>query len=317
MEISIVIPLYGSENTITPVIDEIREEMTRIQVQEYEIILVNDCSPDNVLVNAKNLAKNDKKIKVISLAKNSGNQAAMMVGYRYSKGRYVVSMDDDYQTPGNEIGGMIDKLLKDDLDVVFAKYPVKKYSKFRLFGSWANYKMAEIMLGKPKDLQTNSFFVMRKFVRDEIVLYSNNFLYVYGIIFAITSRVGNAETSHRERLHGKSGQNLRKLFMFWLNGFLNFSTKPLRISTVSGFIFSFIAAVTAVWALIARILNPDAPIGWASTIITILFFSGIQLVSIGLLGEYLGRLYISSSKLPRAVVREIINCDESEKQTLI
>ena len=314
MDLSIVIPLYVSEKTIVPVVEELQQELACIHIENYEIILVNDCSPDNVLAVAKDIARQDKRIKIISLARNSGQMAALMTGYRHTSGKYIVSMDDDYQTPGNEIGKLIEKLEKDDLDVVFAYYPAQKQSRFRLFGSFVHYKMAEIMLDKPKGVRTNSFYIMRKFVRDEIVRYNNNYPYTYGIIFAITSKCGNVDTNHRHRMFGKSNHSFRKLVGMWLNGFLNFSTKPLRVSAFVGFIVAFFAAVGIIWTTIMRILNPEAPLGWASMIIAILFFSGVQLVSIGLLGEYLGRLYVSVSKVPTTVVRETVNFSYEEEK---
>jgi len=222
-------------------------------------------------------------------------------------------MDDDYQTPGNEIGKLIEALETKDLDVVFARYPKRKQNLFRRFGSLVNHKMAEIMVGKPKGLNTNSFYVMRKFVRDEIVRYESNYPYIGGVIFAVTGNVGHVDTEHRDRLEGKSGYSLRKLLALWVNGFLNFSAKPLRVSTTFGFIIAAAAAVAGGWIAISRLLNPDAPVGWASTAVIILFFAGVQLVSIGVLGEYLGRLYISNSKLPTAVVRETVNCEKTPK----
>jgi len=315
MKLSVVIPLYRSENTITPVIEEIKQELNRIKIEDYEIILVDDCSPDGVLQKVKKIAEGDRRVKVISLARNIGQATALMAGYRYARGDYIISMDDDFQTPGSEIGKLIDELETKDLDVVFARYPQIRKSRFRTFGSHVNHKMAEIMVGKPKGVRINSFYIMRKFVRDEIVQYKNNYPYHFGIIFAATSRVGNVDTLHRPRMEGKSGYSLHKLLSLWVNGFLNFSAMPLRVSTIMGFVIAIFAAIAAIWVIVSRLINPEVPIGWASTVITVLFFSGVQLVSIGLLGEYLGRLYISSSRLPTAVVRETVNCEDENTGT--
>lgn len=312
MELSIIIALYNSEKTISPVIEEVQEELNRIHMEDYEIILINDCSSDNVLTIAKELALKNKRIKIIDLAKNVGQTSAVMMGFRFASGNYIIDMDDDFQTPGNEIGKLIETLEKEDLDVVFARYPHQKHTLFREFGSHANYKMAEYLAGKPKGLHTNGFYIMRKFVCDEIIHYNNNYPYIFGIIFSITNRVGNVDISHRERLHGKSGHNLRKLLSLWLNGFLSFSIKPLRISSLIGFISSGAALVATIWITISRLMNPDSPLGYASTMVTILFFAGVQLISIGLLGEYLGRLYISSSNLPKAVIRSVFNMDKED-----
>jgi undecaprenyl-phosphate 4-deoxy-4-formamido-L-arabinose transferase len=237
----------------------------------------------------------------------------MITGYKYATGKYIVNMDDDFQNPASEIVKLISKLEDDNLDVVFAKYYSQKQSGFRLLGSRLNYKMTEYMMGKPKGIQTNAFFVMRKFVSDEIVKYNNNYPYVFGIIFAATSNIGNVEIEHRARLKGESGYTFASLVSLWMNGALSFSVKPLRMATWFGFAVSFIAFLGIIGAFISRILNPFAPLGWASTVIIILFFAGVQLASIGLLGEYIGRLYISNSNLPKAVVREMVNITKDEK----
>lgn len=308
--VSVVIPLYNSSKTIQPVIEEIREEFKRIGTDNYEIVLVNDCSPDNVLDVVTEMARQDRRIKVASLAKNMGQTTAMIAGYTYASGEFIVNMDDDYQMPGFEIGRLLQTLIDGDYDVVFAKYRKQKESKFRRFGSDINCKMAEIMIGKPKSIRSNSFFIMRSFIRDEIIKYSNHYPYVYGIIFASTSKIANVETEHRKRENGKSNYSFGKLLGLWLNGFLNFSVRPLRISTVVGAVVSAVSAVIAVVLAISRIYNPDGVAGWTSIVIIILFFAGLQLISIGLLGEYLGRLYISSSNLPKYVVRKTFNIDE-------
>lgn len=312
-KISIVIGIFNSAKTIEPVIQEIVEEMSRLSSYDYEVILVNDFSPDNVFEIAKDLAANNSKIKVIDLAKNSGQTNAVITGYRYATGDYIVEMDDDFQMPAYEIGRMVKELEEKNLDVVFAKYREHKEGKFRLLGSAINTKMTEIMIGKPKDITINSFFVMRDIVKDVIIDYQNNYPYLYGIIFATTSRIGNIEVDHRERTNGKSNYTFWKLLTLWMNGFLNFSIKPLRIATAMGIFITAVSFLVAIVLIVQRILNPAGVLGWTSIIVAIIFFAGVQLIGIGIIGEYLGRLYISASRLPRTVIREEINVEKEEK----
>lgn len=309
-KLSIVIGLYNSAKTINKVIDEIFDVFRDCKEFDVELVLVNDCGPDNVLDVVKERAMNDGRIKVIALAKNSGQTNAVMVGYRYATGDYIVEMDDDFQMPATFIIPMIRELEDNNYDVVFAKYPDKKESKFRILGSKVNSKMTELMIDKPKDIEINSFFVMRKFVRDEIIRYNNNFQYIYGIIFAVTRNVGNLLVEHRERTNGKSNQTLKGLLGLWLNGFLNFSIKPLRITTMLGVIITIISFMYAIYAVIVRLLYPTSVAGWTSIIVAIIFFAGVQLLGIGIIGEYLGRLYISMSNIPNSGIREEINIDE-------
>ena len=317
MELSIVIPMYKSEKTIKNVIDEINLELERVGLMDYEVVIVNDCSPDDALEIVKLMAKNDKRIKIIDLAKNSGQAAALMAGYKFAAGDYIVNMDDDFQHPAEEIWNMLGYLKSNDLDVVFANYLQKKQSKFRLIGSYINYIMTEFMTDKPKGIKTNSFFIMRRFVCREIIQYNIRSPYIYGIIFAATSKIGNININHRVRLEGVSNYSLLRLLSLWFSGFISFSIKPIRVFTLLGFVLAVIAIITAILTAILRLLEPDvAPLGWTSVIVAILFFSGVQLISIGLLGEYLGRLYITNSKLPTAVIREtynIINLNDCEE----
>lgn len=313
-KVSIVIGLYNSEKTIQNVIDEITLVFSTQKKYTYEIILVDDYSPDGVYELVKKIAKEDQRIKVLHLSKNVGQTNAVMEGYRYAQGDYIVEMDDDMQMSAAAILDMLHMLEEGNYDVVFARYPEQKESAFRRFGSKVNNKMTEIMLGKPRDIRINSFFVMRQFVAQEMIKYANNFPYLYGIIFAITKNVANLDVDHRERTNGKSNYTFRKLFGLWLNGFLNFSVQPLRFAVRLGATITIVSFIIAVILIIQRLFGDTQAIGWTSTIVVIIFFSGVQLLGIGLLGEYLGRLYLSASKLPRATVRETINCDCNEIQ---
>lgn len=309
-KVSIVIGLYNSEKTIEAVLEEIKTAFSGNGRYMYEIILVDDYSPDGVYALVKKLAKEDKRIKLIHLSKNAGQTNAVIEGYRYAEGDFIVEMDDDLQMPAEEILHMLDKLEEGNYDVVFARYQEQKESAFRRFGSKLNNKMTEIMVGKPKGIRVNSFFVMRKFIKDKIIQYSNNYPYMYGIIFAITNNVANVDVVHRERTNGKSNYTFKKLFGLWLNGFLNFSVKPLRLAIHFGLLVTVVSFIIMLILIIQRLTGPTQAVGWTSIMVAVIFFSGIQLIFIGVLGEYIGRLYLSNSSLPRATIRETINCDD-------
>ena len=265
-KVSIVIGLYNSEKTIMDVIREIDLAFSEQKRYEYEMIRVDDYSPDGVYELVKKEARKDKRIHVIHLARNVGQTNAVMEGYRYAQGDYVVEMDDDMQMPAAGILQMISLLEEGNYDVVFARYPEQKESAFRRFGSIVNNKMTEIMLGKPKNIRINSFFVMRKFVKDEMIRYVNNYPYLYGIIFAITKNVANIDVEHRPRTNGKSNYTFKKLLGLWLNGFLNFSVQPLRIAMRIGGIITVVSFIIAIILVIQRIFGSTQSIGWTSTI---------------------------------------------------
>ena len=306
-KVSIVIALYNSENTIGYVLDEIKETFAKQLEYDYEVVLVDDHSPDSVYSVVKKMAHEDKKIKVIHLAKNVGQTNAAIEGFRIAKGDYIVTMDDDYQMPAYEIPRMIKEIEKNNCDVVFAKYPDQKEGLFRRIGSKLNNKTSEWTAGKPKNIRVNSFYAMRSFVKDAITQYSNNYPYVYGIIFATTQNVKNITVEHRKRKAGESNYTTKKLMKLWLNGMLNFSIHPLRIAIKLGFIVTILGIVAAAILIIQKIMFGTRALGWTSLMVTIIVFSGVQLMSIGMLGEYLGRLYLSKSGLPRATVKEVIN----------
>lgn len=308
MLISIVIPCYGSEETIYDVVNEIRDTILNKENYDYEIILVNDNSPDNVSKKLNDLAECDYKIKVINLAKNFGQHSALMAGYSYSGGDIVISLDDDGQTPANEVFKLIDKL-DEGYDVIFARYESKKHSIFRNFGSYINDIMATILIDKPKNIYLSSYFVAKSFVIEEIIKYDNSYPYISGLVLRTTNKIANVDVNHRNRKVGKSGYNLKGLLKLWINGFTAFSVKPLRISILVGIIFAFFGFVFGTYAIVNKFINSNVPIGWSSIMALLSFIGGIILVVLGIMGEYVGRIYISINNNPQYVIREKINLE--------
>lgn len=301
--LSFVIPCYRSEKTIRDVVTEIKNTMLKQAITDYEIILISDASPDHVYQTICEMNQDDYRIKGCEFAKNYGQHAALMAGLRMSKGDIVVCLDDDGQTPPDEAFKLI-KALEDGADVAYAKYANKKHSRFRNFGSIVNSKMTEIMLDKPHELYLSSYFAAKRFVVDEIIKYENPYPYLMGLVLRTTQNVVNVEISHRDRENGKSGYTLRKLLVLWVNGFTAFSVKPLRIATLMGIFFALIGFIYAIWAVVNRFINPAAPMGWTSTIIILLVLGGMILFVLGLIGEYIGRIYISINNAPQYVIRE-------------
>ena len=309
--ISFVIPCYNSTNTISSVIEEINGMMANaLSDYDYEIILVNDCSPDGTTFNKiTELAQNDKKIKGLNLARNFGQPSAVMAGLHFPKGDYIVCGDDDGQTPFNEFPKLLDKI-KEGYDIVEAKYSVReKRSLFRKLGTVANESMATSLISKPKGLELTTFWCIRRFVADEMLKYENPYPYLGGLMLRVSKNACNVSVSHRERLSGKSGYSLSKMINLWLNGFTNFSIKPLRFATISGFIVAFIGFVYGIVVVIRKLLNPSIPAGYASTLAIILFLFGFSFLFMGLIGEYVGRIYISLNRQPQFIIKEKINMD--------
>lgn len=304
--ISFVIPCYRSAQTIGGVIEEIDETMKSLTAYSYEIVLVNDSSPDNTYEVIRALCARRKDICGIDLARNFGQHAALMAGFRYARGEIVVCLDDDGQTPANEVGKLLEKI-EEGYDVVYAKYAHKQHSGFRNFGSKINELMTRVMLGKPKELYLSSYFAARRFVVDEMIRYTNPYPYVIGLVLRTTKNITNVEVAHREREIGTSGYTIGKLLGLWFNGFTAFSIKPLRIATAAGCMTACAGFLYGIYTVVKKFINPNVPVGFSAVMAALVFLGGMIMLMLGLIGEYIGRIYISLNNSPQYVIRECAN----------
>lgn len=311
--ISFVIPCYRSEATLPDVIGEIKETMEKMEDYEYEVVLVNDCSPDNTFETIRRLCRENEHMTGINLAKNFGQHSALMAGFHYAKGDIVICLDDDGQTPANEAGKLIAGI-EQGADVVYAKYDHKHHSGFRNWGSHINELMTRVMLGKPKDLYLSSYFAARKFVVKEMIRYEYAYPYVIGLVLRTTKNIINVEVEHRDRLSGTSGYTIGKLLGLWFNGFTAFSVKPLRVATASGAIFAILGFLYGIYTIIKKIfINPPGLVtGFSALMSMLVFIGGMLMLMMGLIGEYMGRMYISMNNSPQYVIREIAGSNDED-----
>ena len=314
-KISFVIPCYRSEQTIGHVVAEIDGKMQEMKDFEYEIILVNDCSPDNTKDALWKLCEEKSEgngvRRAISFAKNFGQHSALMAGLRQTSGNYVVCLDDDGQTPADEVDKLIDKL-EEGFDAVYAKYEHKHHSGFRNLGSKVNELMTRVMLGKPKELFISSYFAVRRFVVEDMIRYENSYPYVIGLVLRSTKSITNVVVTHRDREQGSSGYTLKKLLGLWFNGFTAFSVKPLRIATAIGSFCAVVGFLYGVYTVIKRLINPDVAEGFSALMAAVVFFGGMIMLMLGLVGEYIGRIYISLNNSPQYVIRDTVNLKAEE-----
>lgn len=306
MKISFIIPCYNSEHSIESVVKEI-EDVCRDRY-DYRIILSNDGSKDNVWQVIKKLCENNDRITGICLSTNFGQQSARMAAIPYAYGDYVVFMDDDGQHPVNELPKLIDKVLE-GYDIVYALFKSKKESIFRIIGSNINQITTRWLLGKPKDVKMSSFFVARRFVVDALKKYNSPGPVLNGYFLQITKNIANVELPHRERNHGKSGYTLKKLLHLFMNNATSFSVQPLRLSSAIGGIMSAIGFIWAICVIIKKLLVPSVAVGYTSIIVVILICSGLMMLMLGLVGEYIGRMFIVANNIPQYVIREVKNGD--------
>jgi undecaprenyl-phosphate 4-deoxy-4-formamido-L-arabinose transferase len=305
MMISIVIPVYNGGKTIAPLVDRL---IGILGMHQLQIVLVDDASPDDSDLVCRGIyTHHPETVTYLKLARNFGEHNAVMAGLRHARGDYVVIMDDDFQNPPEEVTRLIEHASTHGYDVVYSYYPNKRHHWFRNLGSWLNDRMATFMLDKPRDLYLSSFKCLSRFAVGEIIKYTGPFPYIDGLALRCTRNIGKIAVRHDQRKEGRSGYTFRKLVRIWLNMFVNFSVMPLRVSTLMGLAFSALGLLMAVLVVIEKLARPDVPIGWSSVVVAVVLFSGVQLVMLGLVGEYLGRLFLTNNQTPQYTIREVFD----------
>jgi len=300
--LSILIPVYNSARTLPALVSQISELAIP---GGHELILVNDDSHDGSGDVCWELADVSAiPVTVIDLSRNFGEHNAVMAGLPHARGRHIVIMDDDFQNPLEGVVRLWSHACESGADVVYTHYPRKKHSAWRNLGSWVTNRLADRLLDKPRGLYLSSFKCLTDFTAREITSYKGPFPYIDGLIFQVSQRVESIEMEHAPRIAGQSGYTLRKLLRLWLSMFINFSIMPLRTATVLGLILAAVGLVAAI-EVVVEALFFKTPIGWGSLMASLLVFSGIQLVMLGMMGEYLGRVYLTINARPQYVVRRL------------
>ena len=310
-KISFVIPCYYSQDTVTDVVKDIFKEFPKPDY-DIEVVLVNDGSKDNTFNVLKSLADEDNRVVAINLSRNFGQDGATMCGLTAATGDYMVVLDDDGQNPPCEAHKLIEEIEK-GYEVVFAKYHKKKDTAFKTFGHNLNDKMVNSLIGKPKDIELNSYFVLTSFVRDQMITYKGAYPYIWGLMLRATDNMANVYVEHKAREVGESTYTLSKLFNLWLDGVISFSVKPLRITSVFGVIATFIGFILVVVIAINTLLHGDVA-GWTSLMAAILIVGGVQMLMLGMLGEYVGRNFINNNNSPQFIVRDKYTKAQEEEE---
>jgi len=303
-EVSIIIPVYNGASTIISLVSKLIKELVSY---DFEIILINDCSNlDNSFEVCNKLATENNKIKFLDLSKNFGEHNAVMAGLNLCNGSCAVIMDDDFQNPPEEVVKLITKM-DEKFDVVYSKYSIKNHNFLRNLGSKFHNAVASLLIGKPKGLYLSSFKIINRFVINEIIKYTGPHPYIDGLILRVTRNYSTVTVLHNKREDGKSGYTTRKLISLWINMLTNFSIMPLRLATYTGFLTGIIAILFSIYIAIEKIMNPNLPIGWATTVIAILFLGSVQLFTIGIIGEFLGRVFLKMNGTPQYIIKTKVN----------
>lgn len=301
--LSFVVPVYRGARTIGRVVDSIAQ--LRID-GGHEVVLVDDGSPDDSGEVCRALARRtDLPVTLVSLARNCGEHNAVMAGLRHARGDFVITVDDDLQNPISEALRLYEHARDGDWDVVYTRYPEKRHALWRNLGSRFANAVADWLLDKPRGLYLSSFRCMSAFVVRQVIRYEGPFPYVDGLVLQVAGRIDSIEVQHLPRSEGRSNYTVRKLVRLWLNLFVNFSIKPLRMATAIGLTFVVLGALgTAV--VLYEAFAGRTPAGWASLAAATLVLSGVQLLMLGIFGEYLGNLVLAANRKPQSVVREVV-----------
>ncbi len=303
LDISIVVPVYRSEKIIPILTDRLKKILSQ-NFSSYELILVDDRSPDDSWRVIEEMSRLHTFVNGVQLGRNAGQHNAIMAGISVTKGNIVILMDDDLQHPPEEIINLVDKI-KQGADVCYTNYRNRQHETWKKIGSSFNDKVANILLKKPKNLYLSSFKAISRYVANEIGKYSGPYAYVDGLILGITDRIATVEIDHGERHSGEGNYNLRRSISLWLKMATSFSIVPLRVATFFGLFLAFVSAIVAIAIVINKLINPEIAAGWSSIIVTLLFLGGVQMAFLGIIGEYLGRAYLSINKKPQFVIRKM------------
>lgn len=305
LALSFVIPVYGSEKVLPTLVTQLQEAMNKIDSlrDNYEVIFVCDCSPDLSWQTIKKLAQQYTWVRGISLRMNAGQHNALMAGFAKADGEIVVTMDDDLQHSPSDIPALLDELAQ-GRDVVYARFNSRKHAIWKIAGSRFNDLMTGYLMKKPKGLYLSPFRAMKAAIRDDILRYQGPYVYVDGLILSVTRNIGTVEVDHHDRYAGDSGYSLRKSISLWMKMATSFSLVPLRLTSLAGGCFAGLGFMLAIAFVIQKFTINRMPDGWSSLMVAILIVGGVQLLALGMLGEYLGRVLLTLNARPQYVIGE-------------
>ncbi len=308
---SIVVPVYNSEKSLEELYNRIKRVFDEELHEEFEIILVDDFSKDRSFSIMERLHTEDDRVKGIQLARNCGQHAAILCGFKYASGDYIITMDDDLQHPPEEIPKLIREIKSNgDLDVVIGKYVSKKHSAFRNFGSRLSGYVSYKVYGKPKDIDLTSFRLIKRAVVDDLLSLSVDIPRIGNMILMVNQRIGNVIVEHDERKYGKSGYTFCRLAKDLINNLITHSSFPLivvRDMGIGSLIFGFFLGL---YYLIKYFVKGTSIVGWTTLILLILFFGGLTLFAIGIVGDYLMKILDETKKIPNYFVRKTLTGEQ-------
>ena len=319
IQVSVVIPVFQSENIIPVLASRLIDVLIYVCGNEKncEIIFVSDNSPDQSWAEIQKVCATNKCVKGIRLRVNAGQHNAIMAGLRAARGEIVVTMDDDLQHSPDDLPALVNKI-RDGSDVVFAKFQERKHPRWKIFGSRLNDIAASLLLSKPSGLYLSPFRAIRGSITREVIKYSGPFPYIDGLILRITDNIESIDVDHHERYCGEGGYGFRKSMSLWMKMATGFSIYPLRLTAFIGLCVALMGFLLAFVLILQKFTFDSMPDGWSSLIVTMLIIGGVQLMALGVIGEYLGRTLLTLNMRPQYVISDEINIgsDANEHGTL-
>jgi len=303
-EISIVVPVYRSEKILPHLADQVSLAMEAANMTgRFELILVNDASPDGSWPVIESLSGRHAFVRGICLARNFGQHNATMAGLNHALGEIVVIMDDDLQHPPQTIMALVNAV-RDGYDVCYTRYVNRQHAAWKRLGSWFNDRVASFLLKKPRGLYLSSFKALRRWVVQQVIRYDGPYAYVDGLVLDITKNIASIPIEHQSRLEGEGNYDLRRSVSLWMKMATSFSIIPLRVASFTGMLLAVVSAMVMIFVVVQKVLHPETPAGWTSLVLTVLFVGGLQLLCLGVIGEYLGRAYLKINRKPQFAVRD-------------
>ncbi|HWY38838.1 MAG TPA: glycosyltransferase family 2 protein [Bacteroidia bacterium] len=303
IKISVVIPVYNSEECLLRLIQELTEAL--VVFNEYEIILVNDKSKDKSWEKIVQVCSTNNFVTGVNFRKNFGQDNAIMAGLQIARGEYIVIMDDDLQHSPSDIIKLYSKC-REGFDICYGSFKKKKQKAWKNIGSWVNGKLSEKLLQKPANIYLSPFKVITKGIADEVLKYSGPFPYIDATLLTITSNITQTEVDHHPRHKGKGNFDLVKSTLVFIKHATNYSIYPLRMVSVLGFVIALLSFILGILYLVEYFFNSQRIEGWITIVILVIFFGGMILMSLGLIGEYIGRIFLSINKKPQFTIEQII-----------
>lgn len=299
-KVSIITPCFNEEGNIKLFYNNVKKQLKGFV---YEILYINDGSTDNTLEEIKKIKKRDKNVKYISLSRNFGHQSALKAGYDHADGDCIISMDTDLQHPPEIIKKLINKW-EEGYDVVITLRKDNKIGFFKRVTASIFYKLINILSDTKINRGAADFRLIDKKVLIALKKFNENFLFIRGIISWMGFKQYEIEYHPNKRKSGKTKYSIKKMVKFAITGITSFSIKPLRFAIYIGIIIAFFSFIYGLYVIYMAIFTNNTITGWASLITSVLFIGGIQIIILGIIGEYLGKLFIENKGRPNYIIEE-------------